>query len=313
MTKSLLLVLMLLFSSSINAAPLIQVVAMVNNDAVTSYKLDKALAYAMAADIDKNQLSKDEYRALKVNVLNGMIEDLLVEQRIRELGLSVSEQEVDAAVEDVQRQNNLTREQLLNALQAQGMSFADYRQNLRKEVLRYKLIGREVRSKIEVTNTQIREYFKAHEQDYTQPPTLRLARISFPVSADAKAKSKEKLFQQAQIARQQLLAGKPFPEVLSSLSDGGEGADMGTLIEKEMNPILREMVSGLSVDQVSEPREALGSIHIFKVLERNPAKAELTEDIRDAIEQILAKQNSEERFSEWKADLRKEAVIDIRI
>lgn len=313
MKKLFLFALILCCAAPVGAETLIKVVAMVNNDAVTSYQLEKQLATAMATDTSKTQLSQAEHKELKQKILEGMIEDLLVEQRVREIGLSVSDQEIDRAIEDVQRQNKLTLEQLKTALQAQGMSFADYRSKLRKEILRYKLIGREVNSKVEVTRAQVREYFKAHEDAYRQPPTLHLARVSYPLPKDATAKDKEKLMQKAQVVRQQLLAGKPFDEVQKNLTPDAEGGDMGVLVEAEMNPALREAVSALKAGEVSEPKEALGSIHIFQVIERTPARAELTEEISQAIEQILAKENSEKRFSEWKKELRKGASIDIRI
>jgi peptidyl-prolyl cis-trans isomerase SurA len=305
--------LLLLCSTTVNAAMLIKTVAMVNNGAVTSYQLDKKMATAMALETNRNQLSQEDHSALRTEVLNSMIEDLLVEQRIQELGLSVSDQELESAIEDVQRQNKLTDEQLKTALEAQGTSFADYRKDLRKEILRYKLIAREVRSKVEVTKAEIRAYFTAHEADYMTEPTLRLGRISYPLAEDADTKTKERFTQQAQIARQQLLGGKVFAEVLASLGGDAEGGDMGTMVEKEMNPELRLMVEGLTVGQVNEPTEAIGSIHIFQVLERTPANSELSEEISIAIENILAAQNSEKRFSEWKKELRKDAIVDIRI
>jgi peptidyl-prolyl cis-trans isomerase SurA len=313
MKKILLFSLLLLWTPAVYATTLIKTVAMVNNDAVTSYQLEKKLATAMASESSPRQLSQQEYAELRLKILNGMIEDLLVEQRIREIGLTVTEEELTSAIEDVQRQNKLTREQLETALQAQGMSFDDYQQNLRKEILRYKLIAREVQSKIEVTKTEIREYFNAHEAEYMTQPTLRLGRISYPLPTGADEKTRERLLQQAQIARQQLLGGKPFEEVLASLGGEAEGGDMGSMIEKEMNPELRLMVAGLGVGEVNEPTEALGSIHIFQVLERTPAKAELTEEISSKIEKMLSEQNSEKRFSEWKKELRNEAIIDIRI
>jgi len=313
MKRIFLFALLLLWTTSASAAALITTVAMVNNDAVTSYQLEKKLAVAMAAETGQRQFTQEEHTALRLKILNGMIEDLLVEQRIQEIGLSVSDQELNSAIEDVQRQNKLTNEQLKTALQAQGMSFADYRQDLRKEILRYKLIAREVRSKVEVTKAEIRSYFNEHTAEYMTQPTLRLGRISFPLAKDIALKAKEQLMQKAQVARQQLLGGKPFAEVLSSLGGEAEGGDMGSLVEKEMNPELRQMVEGLAQGEVNEPTEALGSIHIFQVLERTPAKAELDEELSSSIEKIIASKNSEIRFAEWKKELRKDAIVDIRI
>jgi len=313
MKKIILTSLLLLCSNSIYAETLIKTVAIVNNDVITSFQLEKALATAMAASQGKRQFSMEEHAALRLTVLNGLIEDRLVEQRIRELGLSVTEQELNSAIEDVQRQNKLTSEQLKTALQAQGMSFDSYRQDLRKEILRYKLIAKEVRSKVEVTNVEIREYFDAHKDAYMSQPSLHLMRISFPLPKDANEAQIVQLKQKAQIARQQLLDGKPFAEVLAGIGPDADGGDMGTMVEKEMHPELRKLVAGLTVGQINEPAEALGSIHIFQLLERTPAKAELSEEISAAIEKIIAAQNSEKRFAEWKQELRKDAAVDIRI
>ena len=311
--KKLLLAALLLMGSSAVAAPLVKVVAVVNNDVVTSYQLDKQLTLTMVTDTDKRRRDKEEYQKLRREVLDKMIEDLLAEQRIRELGLTVSEQELDTAIADVQRQNKLTLDQLKSALKAQGMSYADYRENLRKEILRYKLVGREVRSKVEVTRQQIRDYFSAHEADYRVPPTLHLTRISYPLDKKSDAKTRERFAQQLQIARRQLLDGKPFAEVLNGLEGKPEGGDMGTLVEKEMNPQLQKVVANLSAGQVSEPQEAFGSLQIFQVTERTPAHADLTPEISKGIEKILATQNGEKRLEEWKKELRKDAVIDIRL
>lgn len=308
-----LIALLFLSTATVDAAILIKTVAMVNNDAVTSFQLDKKMATTMALESDRRQLSQEEHSDLRIKVLNGMIEDLLVEQRIQEIGLVVTDQDLNSAIEDVQRQNKLTSEQLKTALQAQGTSFADYRRDLRKEILRYKLISREVRSKVEVTKAEIRTYFDSHQAEYMTEPTLRLGRISCPLASDADTKVKEQLIQQVQIARQQLLGGKPFDEVLSSLGGEAEGGDMGTMVEKDLNPELHQGIYGLKIGEVSEPLEVQGSIFICQVLDRTPAKAELSEDISRAIEKILAGQNTEKRFSEWKKELRKDAVVDIRI
>ena len=313
MKNLLLLGLLLCCALPVGATTLIKVVATVNNEAVTSHQLEKRLATAMATDTTKHQLTGEEHKALKLKVLDQMIEELLVEQRVREIGLKVSDEEITRAVEDVQRQNKLTLEQLKTALSAQGMDFAEYRTNLGKEILRYKLIAREVRSKVEVTRNEIRTYFKAHEEEYRQPPTLQLGRISYPLPKDAGPKAKEKLQQKAEVVRQQLLNGKPFTEVLAGLGADAEGGDMGEMIEAEMNSALREAVSGLKAGEVSKPAEAFGSIHIFQVLKRTPARAELTEEISQQIEQTLAQKNSEARFAEWKKELRKGAAIDIRL
>lgn len=308
--KPLPLLLLFLWIGTLHAEPLITVVALVNNDVVTSYQLEQKLVEMKSL---AQQGAATQVETSDREVLNLLIEDLLVQQRIAQLGLSVSDQELTSAIEDVQRQNKLTLEQLQTALQAQGVSMADYRQNLRKEILRYKLINQEVRSKVEVTRTQICDYFDAHRSEFTQPPSLHLARLSFPLAVTANDELRQRLMQQARIARQQLLAGKNLEDVIRDSGGAAEGGDMGVMAETELHPELQKAIEGLTAGEVSEPTLALGGLHVCKVIERTPATAELTDDVSASIEKILSEQNSEKRFAEWKKELRKGAVIDIRL
>jgi len=285
MKKILLLSLCICWCSSAFAAPLIKTLAVVNNDVVTSYQLDQKLQPLLAKAATPP--AEKELSALKKKLLNDLIEDRLVDQRIKELRLSVNDQELTSAIEDVQRQNKLTSDQLKTALRAQGMSYADYRKNLRKEILRYKLIAKEVRSKVEVTKAQIRAYFEEHKDDYLTKPSVHLVRVGYPISADASSKDRQLLKQKAEIVRQQLLSGKPFDEVKKALGPEAEAGDMGTIIVEEMNSELRNLIANLKVGEVNPPTEVLGSLYIFQVLARTSAKAELTSEVSQKIEKIL--------------------------
>ena len=84
---------------------------------------------------------------------------------------------------DVQRQNKLNAQQLEEALRQQGMSLTEYQENIRSQILRFKLLAREVQSKIEVSTQEIRDYFREHIDDYRLAPSIRLSVISFPLAA----------------------------------------------------------------------------------------------------------------------------------
>src|SRR5665647_822803 len=120
------------------ALELNRIVAVINNDAVTSLQLDKALATGTGTP------AIDERR----QILERLIEESLIRQRAEEVGLTVSDDEVEAAVQDVLRQNRLSKEQLDVALAQQGITPDDYRQSLRRQILRFKLVGREVQGLI---------------------------------------------------------------------------------------------------------------------------------------------------------------------
>ncbi|NOY12889.1 MAG: hypothetical protein GXP51_04165 [Deltaproteobacteria bacterium] len=309
----LLFVLSTLIAQPVVAKTLTKVVAVVNNDIISSYQLDKAVLAALARDTKGNQLTGKQFDALKVRVLNRLISDKLVEQRIKELGLTVSDPELNAAIADVQRKNHLTREQLKQAIEAQGMTLAAYREQLKQEILRYKLLGREVNYKVQVTSGEVRDYFRAHIDEYRAKPKVRVSSLSFEIPPNSSKNDMVKLRKRVIAVREQLMSGEDFNKVLKSQGKGVSGGDMGNLVEDDLTEQLRQTLDGLKVGQVSEPVRMNNQLHLFMVTARNPGDINLYDRVSGDIEKLLEKQKTDQRFKEWAKELRERGHIDIRI
>lgn len=309
----LLFVLATLIAQPVVAKTLTKVVAVVNNDIISSYQLDKAVLAALARDTKGNQLTGKQFDALKVRVLNRLISDKLVEQRIKELGLTVSDPELNAAIADVQRKNHLTREQLKQAIEAQGMTLAAYREQLKQEILRYKLLGREVNYKVQVTSGEVRDYFRAHIDEYRAKPKVRVSSLSFEIPPNSSKNDMVKLRKRVIAVREQLMSGEDFNKVLKSQGKGVSGGDMGNLVEDDLTEQLRQTLDGLKVGQVSEPVRMNHQLHLFMVTARNPGDINLYDRVSGDIEKLLEKQKTDQRFKEWAKELRERGHIDIRI
>ncbi|MBE0597940.1 MAG: peptidyl-prolyl cis-trans isomerase, partial [Desulfuromonadales bacterium] len=181
-----------------------RIAAVVNDEVITTYQLEKELA----------EQGVEKSPAARRQALEALIEETLISQRVEALGLKVTEEELEAAIEDVQRQNKLTREQLVEALRSQGMEFTEYRENLRRQILRFKLLGREVQAKVEVTSQEVRDYFRAHIDDYREAPNVRLNRLTFPIPPRASEEQMATIRQQAAEALARLRGGESFTSVL---------------------------------------------------------------------------------------------------
>jgi len=301
----------LLPANPLLAKNLSKVVAVVNRDIISSYQLDKAVLAALEKNSKGNQLTAAQFDQLRENVLETLINEKLAKQRIAELGLQVEDAELNAAIEDVQRKNNLTRSMLENALQAQGMDFDSYRGQLRDEILRYKLLGREVNYKVQVTSGEVREYFREHIDEYRAQPKLRVSNISYPLPADAEGQAAR--YQQADATRDQLLSGEALEKIMAEQGNVASVSDMGELIEVELTEELQAVLRGLDVGQVSEPLELNGQLHLFLVTDRNPGDINLFDRVKGEIEQILEKQKTDARFKEWAQELRDNGYVDIRL
>lgn len=302
-----------LWISPATAKTLSRIVAVVNNDIITSYQLDQAVQENLKLMTNQNQLTATQFDELKKQTMDKLITDMLMNQKIKELGLEVSDAELSAAIGDVQRKNNLSDDALVDALAAQGMTMASYRDKISKEILHYKLMGREVNRKVLVTSGEIRDYFRDHIDEYRVPPTIHVRHIAYPVPKQATDQDLAVLHKQIEAARQRLLAGDDFATVVASQQEIADGADMGEMKETDLAPQLSKLFAGLKKGDVSEPVMMNGDLHLFQVVDRNPGDVHLFDRVKSKIEQLLREQKTEARYQEWVKDIRKSAHIDIRM
>jgi len=98
---------------------------------------------------------------MRRTALNRLIDKKLTEQKIKELDIKVSEEEYGQAIEDVKKQNNLTQEPWLLPCR-QGLSFDQYKAQLKEQLERLRLMSQEVRAKVVVGEKEMREYYAAN-------------------------------------------------------------------------------------------------------------------------------------------------------
>jgi len=288
-----------------------RIAAVVNSEIITTRQLD----LEVAERVKSGNIPASKMSDLRPQVLSELIEKTLLVQRADELGIKVDEDEIEAAIDEVLKQNQLTREQLIEALQSEGMAFEKYRENLRQQILRYKLVGREVQARVEVTNREIRDYFRQNIEKYREEPFLRLSRITFPIPAKATTVQIEAIRSKAEAALSRLMQGEEFYPVLLSLTadQSAEGGDMGTFAEGELTSAFERAVRGLKEGEISSVVETPAGFHILQVTEISAGKVRQFDSVKEEIRRILREQKTEERFKEWTQNLRKEAYIDIRL
>jgi len=313
--SSLLLLLGVLLATVTGAETISRVAAVVNDAIITTQQLDAALAQEQRSNPALKNASGAKLDEIRRQLLDRLIEEELLRQRIAELKLTVSDAEVDDAIADIQQQNNLTRQQLIAALKQQGMDFDTYRRNMHDQILRFKLIGREVQEKVDVSNSAIRDYYAAHQDDYRLPPYLRMAKLVFSLPKGADPGLIEASRSRAEEARKRLLKGDSIAALLATFKDvpGVDGGDMGKVQEKDLAPKFAAAVRNLQTGGVSDIVETSQGLYLFKVIERSAGDVRPLEELHDEIERQLLETTREERFKTWQADLKKAAYIDIRL
>ncbi len=292
-----------------------RIAAVVNDDIITTYQLEQEVAKRLAQRARGEKIDAGQMATLRRTLLEKMIEETLLQQQIKALGLKVSEAEIDEAIRDVQRQNKLTEERLQKALAAEGLTMKAYREKLRDQILRLKLVGRQVQSKVDVSDSDIREYFRAHIDEFREPPYVVLSNIVIPVPEGADSAQVEAARRLAGKVVERLRAGESYTAVLDELKTQGlgSGSDMGRFQEKELSRDIARRLEGLKPGDYSDPLEKPTGFFIFRVDERVPGSIRNFDLVKAEIRQKLIDEAREREFRKWSETMKKDAYIDIRL
>ena len=294
------------------AKTLSKIAAIVNDDIITTYQLDQAVIEELTKNTNKNQLDITQFGQIKKQVLDKLIDDQLMKQKIKEMDLQVSDEELNSAIADVILKNGLTDETLKQALSSQGVTMQQYREKVKNEILHYKLLNREVTYKVLVTSKEVRDYFDQHIAEYASGEKLRLNQISYDFSVGDE-KQRAKSHKQAESCREKLNKGEDFDKVMKDQGDSVTGGDMGELVEADLAQPLQIALAGLKPGEVCEPFELDGKLYMFQVTSRDSNSDALFEQVKDQIRQKLKQEKGDRRLKEWKKELHENARIEIRI
>lgn len=286
-----------------------KIIATVDGDPITQYELREY----EKADIRARQ---DGTRLDTAVLLDALITDRLIAKEAIEKGVIVREEDVDRYIGDIKQRNNLTDEQLEAALQAQGITLQAYRKQIRQEIERQQLIGREIRGKVNVTPEEVQRYYEAHLADYEMPERYRIAHIVFQVPPDATQAQIDAVRAEAQAVYDQIEAGADFAEMAKRYSQdatGESGGELGWFEPNQLVDSLAQAVDPLDEGEVSRPVEGPAGIHLVVVLEREQASHRDLSDLQDQIKEKLYTAALEDRYQKWLTEeLRKRHDVDIR-
>lgn len=302
---------------SAGAETIDRVVARVNNEVVTLSELEESIEFLMlkAGQPDASRLSTQERLTLQRRVLEELINKKLVEEFASTSGIQASDEEVDRAVQDVMVRNNLTREGLQAALKQDGLTFEEYRAQIRDQIVKAKLINREVRPNIGVSDDVVREYYLSHPEQFKTEQGVVLRHIMFSLPKHPGDKMVQDVLKKARSVRQEYLEGRPFEELARRYSQddatAAQGGMLGFFRLEDLIPEFREAVDRLSESEVSEPIRTATGIHLVKIDERTTGELRPFEKVKDEIRSRLYEEQGERLFQDWIKELRKKAFVEI--
>jgi peptidyl-prolyl cis-trans isomerase SurA len=290
------------------AQPSNRIVAIVNNDIVTFLELEKTMK-TMAPQISGGK--QDEIRK---QVLLNLVDQKLVDQVIKKAGLQVSKEEVEQTINRLRKEQGLEKAEAFKAsLEREGLTEEEFRGKIREQIQRYKLVSREIGSKILISETVVREAYQKDKDKFQQPEGVHLAHILITVDPNSPEEaSKQRLKAEEVLAR--LKKGEAFGDLARSYSQdpsASQGGDLGTFALEEIDPALREIVIQLKPGEVSPILQSPRGWQIIRLLEYKQKKELTYLEARDRIQERLFQEEVDKRFGEWIQKLRERSYIQI--
>ena len=293
------------------------IVAIVNDEIITLHEVNRDAQPAVSEAEKKGPLDDAARSRIRRMALDHLIEKKLTEQKIKELSIRVSEEEIRQAIDDVRKQNNIpSQEALVAALAGQGLSYDQYRSQLQEQIEKLKLVSIEVRAKVQVGEAEMRDYYSANLAKYTEEESYRARHIFFKTGEKATPDEIQRTKTTALSVLNDAKSGKDFAELAKKFSEDPaarkDGGDLGSFKKGDMQPELEKTILSLKPGEVSELVSTPIGFHIIKLEARVAGTTRPFESVKAEIEEIIYRKKSEERFGQWVKELRGKASVEIR-
>lgn len=288
-----------------------RIVAVVNESVITLSELNAATASAIEG-IGGRAKTEKEIVEIKGRILDSLIEQKLVKHAADRAGIEVSEREIDNAIEDVKQQNKLNQETFLIALAQSGLTYREYKEQLREQIRQVKFINKEFRSKINVTDEETAEYYRRNSDEFYGPQSYDIAMI-YISSAQADDRTiKLKL----EKIREGISRGDAFGELARLFSNGrsaASGGEMGVIKAGELDSTIEAAALKLAPGEISQPITTSSGVYIVKLNKSMDAKPKPFEQVSEQIREKLFKKNMDDRFRFWLEETKRFAHLNIRL
>lgn len=306
------------FVLPVKAEVIDRVVAVVNDEVITLSELNTAFEpYAAKIEAYRGRESKAKLTTEgRMTVLKRLVDQKLIEQQSKKSGLTIKDDEVMAAIKNILDRQKLQMADLLKSLAKDGSTFESYKQDIKEQMLRQRLIRREIQSKIVVTNEEIGDYYKSHREDYEGKEAVRIKQIFLRFPENVDQKTHDALLKDAQDLRKRLVARESFDEIAAKYSQGPaaqSGGDIGFIERGQTLPEVENVAFKLRIEEISEVIESSLGFHIVKVSDKKGAGLKPIAMVRQEIVQKLEEQKLSQRFELWLAGIREKSIIQLKL
>jgi parvulin-like peptidyl-prolyl isomerase len=287
-----------------------RVVAKVNGQIITLSEFQsRQIAAAQGARVDPSNVGPF-LRQNNAKILQDAIDEILILQKAEDIGLKVPSQWIDESIDGIRKENKITSdEQFQDALEKEGLTLSELRQNIERGIVRRSVMEREIRPKIEATESELlAEYEKLKATEFTKAPTVTLQEILVKDEAGGGALARE--------IQEKAKAGEDFgalAKAYSSAPSRAHGGEIGQLSQGDINPELEKVAFALPVGSVSDPLPVEGGYRLIKVTAKTSGSTTPYEAAKEKVRDRLMMSRFEKAYDAYMQELRKNASVELRV
>jgi parvulin-like peptidyl-prolyl isomerase len=316
MKKIVLLAVLALTTVTASAAELLEgIVVRVGDRIITRTQYEKRLR-EIYADIERN--APPDRRATmreeaRTGMVNELISELLIKDRADRLAITVSDAEMRESVGRLKQQYGITTDQQFEeSLRTSGLTRAEMEARLRDTLITNKVFGRELRSREQLTDAELRERYNREKDAFRLPERAHLREIVIlkPESGsldEARTRANE-------IAEAARKAGTDFANLATTMSESGtkdKGGDLGEVAKGDLVADLDKAVFNAQPGAIIGPIETKSAWHVMKVEQRLPSEVPAFESVKDKLRQDASQETFERDYKAYIETLRKDAFVQI--
>lgn len=290
-----------------------RIVAVVNSDVVLLSEVEGIMTALEQAEPPPPGSDLISWRMeRRAEVMDTLIAEKLLDQEIKKLRIDVTEAEIDRVIEGTMQQHKLDRARLEQALAAQGLSYTEYREGLKKQILKGKIIQLKVKSRVHVNDQDVKSVYAKKVRASSKEFRLKARHMVFlvaPGQDDGEAK------RAALAAKARVDGGEEFSAVARTGSDGpsrSNGGALGEFGKGEMMAEFEEAAFAATPGVVTEPVRTPVGWHLILVDERVSVEERPLEAIEEDLRNQLYEAEVESAFKRYIDELKQKAFIEVR-
>jgi len=272
-------------------------------------------------DLQNDEKLREELIKITPELLANAIDELIVLQRGKELGLRMSDAVFKNYIESIKKDNQIPDDAtFLTALTQQGFTMEQFRRNVEKVYMRSGVLERDVQPRISITEEEARQYYRAHPQDFMKPTMITVREISVLVPSEARSGEQvvnaavdEAAHNKLKDARARALKGEDFAALVTEISQSGSKANGGLIGPLNLNELaegLQKVLAPLKTGDMAEPIRTPVGYQLLKVELKDEATVQPFEAVRNDVASRVQNERGLAEMAKFVESLRSQAILE---